>query len=200
MFLCIEGLDGAGKSTQAKMIYEALEYDGIKTILTREPGGTKVANLIREIIINEKMDELTEYLLFSASRRDHIVNLINPALKRGETVICDRFIDSSWAYQPNIKFNTRKNVDGDVVETKDSYIIPDMVFVLDISPEVAMERLKSRGNMNEFDKRTIEFFRNTRAEYLDRTLYQEHYYVIDASNSEDVIHKKILDIVRNIGY
>lgn len=199
-FIVLDGLDGAGKSTQAKMLHKALEQDGIKTILTREPGGTKVANLIREILINEKMDELTEYLLFSASRRDHIVNLINPALKRGETVICDRFIDSSWAYQPNINFNTRKNVDVDVSDTEDNYINPDIVFILDISPELAMERLNSRGNKNEFDKRSLDFFRNARTEYLDRVLYQTHYFLIDASRSEEIIHQEILDIVRNWVY
>ena len=196
-FIVLEGLDGAGKTTQAKMLHKALEQDGIKTILTREAGGTKVANLIRDILINEKIDELTEYLLFSAARRDHIVNLINPALRRGETVICDRFIDSSWAYQSNINFNTRKNVDGDVVDTKYNYITPDIVFILDITPEIAMERLNSRGNKNEFDKRSLDFFRNTRAEYLDRVLYQIHYFLIDASRSEEIIHQEILDIVRN---
>jgi len=190
-FVCLDGIDGGGKSTQAKLLYEYLIKDGFDCISTREPGGSPIADKIREVIINNKMDEVTEYLLFSAARREHMLTTIKPALEEGITVICDRFVDSSWVYQPNIPFNLREKVDREV--TFD--IMPDIVFILDIPAEIAMERSKARGKMNEFDNRSWEFFNNARNKYLQIAYQFDNYFIIDANRSMEEIQKEILDIM-----
>lgn len=194
MLICAEGIDGSGKSTQCKRLYESLK-ENHDVIITREPGGSPIADKIREVIINNKMDELTEYLLFSAARNEHMINTIIPALEKNKIVICDRFIDSTWVYQPNIPNNLRCEVDDEV--TQKGYF-SDITFILDIPTELAMERSKSRGNMNEFDNRSLDFFKNARNAYLNRAEGNESYHVINADRQQEEIAKEILDIVMSL--
>jgi dTMP kinase len=195
--LCsFEGIDGAGKSTQAKLLNDHLVKLGYNTLLTREPGGSPVADKIREVIINNKMDELTEYFLFCASRNEHLINTIIPALDQGKIVICDRYIDSTRVYQPNYEIFIQKNKAVSRYNYTDNCIQPYFTFIIDIPAEFAMERSKNRGNTNEFDNRGLEFFINARNKYID--IYNknvEGIFLINGYQDEKDVHLDILQIL-----
>ena len=147
LFISVEGGDGSGKSTQLGYIKGYLEEKGISNIFTREPGGTEISEKIRDIILdpdNTEMADITEALLFAASRGQHVAEKIKPALEKGITVVCDRFVDSSIAYQ-----GYGRGL-GDVVrivnEPAVSGCMPDVTFFLDITPEDAMARISKRGH------------------------------------------------------
>lgn len=163
IFITVEGGDGAGKSTQLANIKTYMEERGISAIFTREPGGTEIAEKIREIILdpeNEGMEPLTEALLYAASRAEHVRKIIAPALEDGLTVVCDRFVDSSIAYQ-----GYGREL-GDIVEMINAPAVngymPDLTIFLDLEPEVAMGRISNRGHdrleieTNDFHERVHE--------------------------------------------
>lgn len=163
IFITVEGGDGAGKSTQLANIKTYMEERGISAIFTREPGGTEIAEKIREIILdpeNEGMEPLTEALLYAASRAEHVRKIIAPALEDGLTVVCDRFVDSSIAYQ-----GYGREL-GDIVEMINAPAVngymPDLTIFLDLEPEVAMNRISNRGHdrleieTNDFHERVHE--------------------------------------------
>ena len=157
MFITFEGIDGCGKTTQARMLADRLEKAGNKVLMTREPGGTEFAEKIKSIIKDPsiKIDGLTEYLLFASARADHIEKVIKPALKENIIVICDRFIDSSYAYQ-----GYGKNVDLEFINNTNKFIIgylyPDLTFYIDISPKEAMKRIEFRNEFRNETKDRLE--------------------------------------------
>ena len=157
MFITFEGIDGCGKTTQARMLADRLEKAGNKVLMTREPGGTEFAEKIKSIIKDPsiKIDGLTEYLLFASARADHIEKVIKPALKENIIVICDRFIDSSYAYQ-----GYGKNVDLEFIINTNKFIIgdlyPDLTFYIDISPKEAMKRIEFRNEFRNETKDRLE--------------------------------------------
>ena len=173
MFITFEGIDGCGKTTQAKLLAESLEKAGYKVLITREPGGTEFADKIRSIVKDSsiKIDGLTEYLLFASARADHIEKVIKPALKENIIVICDRFIDSSYAYQ-----GYGKNVDLEFIINTNKFIIgdlyPDLTFYIDISPKEAMKRIEFRNefrneNNDRLETNNLGFFMSVVDGYYD---------------------------------
>ncbi len=201
MFITFEGPDGAGKSTIIKLVHEKLLQDGFNIVLTREPGGTPIAEKIRDIILdnsNQALDARTEALLYAASRRQHLVEKIWPALKEGKIVLCDRFLDSSLAYQGGGRNLGVKNVlNINLFATENTY--PDLTLFFDVSPEVGLARVskdKKRvadrlDNENEnFHDKVYKTFKEIVEQNKNRIV------VIDASKSIDEVVETIYKIIK----
>ena len=192
LFITFEGGEGSGKSTALRIIAERLEKEGIPFILTREPGGTPISEEIREVILDKKntaMDPRTEALLYAASRRQHLVEKVWPALKEGKLVLCDRYLDSSLAYQGgarNLGIDAVLNIN--LFATEETY--PDLTLLFDIEPKLGLERIAANKGreVNRLDLEKISFHegvRNTFHELAKR--YPERYVVVDASKSIDEV-------------
>lgn len=201
MFITFEGPDGAGKSTIIKLVHEKLLQDGFNIVLTREPGGTPIAEKIRDIILdnsNQALDARTEALLYAASRRQHLVEKIWPALKEGKIVLCDRFLDSSLAYQGGGRNLGVENVlSVNLFATENTY--PDLTLFFDVSPEVGLARVskdKKRvadrlDNENEnFHDKVYKTFKEIVEQNKNRIV------VIDASKSIDEVVETTYKIIK----
>ena len=198
MFITFEGIDGCGKSTIISKIVELLERTGYKVVATREPGGTKISEKIREIIIKSKnMDSITEGLLYASARRQHIVEKIIPSLKEKKIVISDRYIDSSLAYQGiGRKIGIKQIL---VINSINNKILwPDITFFLDVDPKVALERIKKRDKDNDrFDEESIVFYSEVRKAFLQiAKKYKNRIIVIDANRDKQVIIKEIFEKIK----
>lgn len=157
-FITLEGIDGSGKSTQAKLLYQHLQEKGCRVLLTREPGGTNLAEEIRKVILTpgkEELDPMAEILLYAASRAQHVNNLIRPALEAGQIVISERFVDSSLAYQGYGLGRDLKLI-KEINNLATGDIRPDLTFLLDSAPETSGERLERRSKANGRDSDRIE--------------------------------------------
>ena len=192
LFLTIEGPDGSGKSTQIGFITEVLQSRGYETVLTREPGGTQIGEKICDIILdkeNREMDSMTETMLYAASRAQHVAQIIKPALEAGKAVICDRFVDSSIAYQGY----GRKL--GDSVTYINEYAImgcvPDITFLMKIPPDRSMDRITS-GSRDRLELEKMEFHRRVYEGYMElEKLYPARITGIDAGRSIEEIKEEI---------
>ena len=200
MFITVEGPEGSGKSSACKRIYEELLHRGYDVILTREPGGIPIAESIREIILNKKnteMDARTEALLYAAARRQHLVQKVWPALKAGKIVLCDRFIDSSLAYQGGARGLGVDEVLGiNLFATEGT--LPDLTLLFDIEPEIGLARIaKNQGReVNRLDLEGLDFHYTVRNTFLDLAhRYENRFSVIDASLSEEEVYQKALQVV-----
>lgn len=200
MFITVEGPEGSGKSSACKRIYEELLHRGYDVILTREPGGIPIAESIREIILNKKnteMDARTEALLYAAARRQHLVQKVWPALKEGKIVLCDRFIDSSLAYQGGARGLGVDEVLGiNLFATEGT--LPDLTLLFDIEPEIGLARIaKNQGReVNRLDLEGLDFHHTVRNTFLDLAhRYENRFSVIDASLSEEEVYQKALQVV-----
>lgn len=200
MFITVEGPEGSGKSSACKRIYEELLHRGYDVILTREPGGIPIAESIREIILNKKnteMDARTEALLYAAARRQHLVQKVWPALKAGKIVLCDRFIDSSLAYQGGARGLGVDEVLGiNLFATEGT--LPDLTLLFDIEPEIGLARIaKNQGReVNRLDLEGLDFHHIVRNTFLDLAhRYENRFSVIDASLSEEEVYQKALQVV-----
>lgn len=193
-FITIEGPEGAGKTTVFHHLAAMLSEEGVDLITTREPGGIRISERIREVILNpehEEMDGKTEALLYAAARRQHLVEKIEPALKEGKVVLCDRFIDSSLAYQ-----GYARGLGIDEVLTINQFAIgrtmPDLTLFFDIDPETGLERIaQNKGReVNRLDSESISFHHKVCEGYKEvLKRYPERMAIIDASQSlEDVIN------------
>jgi dTMP kinase len=170
-FITFEGIDGSGKSTQARLLADHLRAAGREVVLTREPGGSEGAEAIRRLLVEGdpgRWSAETELLLFTAARRDHLERTIRPALDRGATVICDRFVDSTRVYQGTTR--------GDLAETVDRLhamiikLMPDLTFVIDTEPEQALERTAARaGTEARFEGFGLDFQRRLREGFIALT-------------------------------
>jgi len=155
-FITFEGLEGSGKSTQVKMLYDYLRSKNIKTILTREIGGVKSSEAIRDIVVNRELLPMSELMLVMAARYEHIQKLILPKLLEGYTVICDRFIDSTACYQgidQGVGIEKVYRLHRELMFN----LMPDTTFFIDIKPEVALSRALSRNDNNKFEQKSLEF-------------------------------------------
>ena len=202
LFIVFEGVEGCGKSYQSKRLFKNLKKKKIKAILTREPGGTKSAELIRTLILKdyfngnkgEKFDKYTDTLLYLAARNEHIKNKINPALKNKKIVICDRFIDSTFAYQVYGKGIRKKFID-----TIHRYILnglrPNLTFVLKVSPKSSRLRLKKRRTKNRYDNFSQVFYTKAQKSFLNIARNKKNYFILDSSINDNELEKKILSIV-----
>ena len=193
LFITFEGGEGSGKSSALKLLDERLRREGYETVLTREPGGTPIAEQIRNVILdkaNTKMDARTEALLYAASRRQHLVEKVWPALKEGKLVLCDRYLDSSLAYQGGARGLGIDNVlNVNLFATEGTY--PDLTLLFDIEPEIGLARIASNASreVNRLDLEKIEFHRGVRKTFLELAArYPNRYVIIDASKTlEEVV-------------
>ncbi|HBM70492.1 MAG TPA: dTMP kinase [Firmicutes bacterium] len=185
-FITFEGGEGSGKTTVIKEVAKRLENEGYKLILTREPGGTPIAEEIRNVILDKKntnMDPRTEALLYAASRRQHLVEKIWPALKRGEIVFCDRYLDSSLAYQGGARgLGIDEVLLINMFATEGSY--PNLTLLFDIEPELGLQRINANSNreVNRLDLEKLDFHKKVREYFhLLAKRYPNRYLIIDAS-------------------
>lgn len=193
MFISFEGGEGSGKSTAIKTIVDRLQKRGYDVLLTREPGGTPISEEIREVILNNAntdMDPMTEALLFAAARRQHVVECIKPALKEGKMVLCDRYVDSSLAYQGAARgLGVKKVYDINMYATEG--LLPDITIFFDIDPEKGLERISEHASsreINRLDTEKIQFHESVRKAFKDLAKeYPERYVIIDASLSPEAV-------------
>jgi len=195
-FITFEGGEGAGKTTQAKMLAEALEGAGIETLMTREPGGTFGAEAIRDLVLEGTSDRwsgMTELLLMYAARLDHVEKLIKPALERGVWVISDRFSDSSMAYQGYARELGPERVRALHEAVMDSFE-PDLTILFDIDPILAQKRVETRGEeLSRFDAESIAFHNILREAFLNiAEANAERIFTVDAAASRDGVQTRIL--------
>ena len=201
-FITFEGGEGTGKSTQCRELASALEKEGIHCLLTREPGGSPGAEEIRNLLVNGdkgRWDSLTEMLLFMAARRNHLETRILPAMREGKVVICDRFLDSTLAYQGYGYGKNQETIDAinSVYHLIAGDFYPDLTIVLDIDPAQGLKRSFDRvGNTEKrFESMDLSFHQNLRQGFLDLAKNNSRYTVIDATASIEYIHEKILKLV-----
>ncbi len=194
-FISFEGGEGAGKTTQAKHLQKALEDAGQEVLVTREPGGTFGAELIRDLVLSgshERWSGMTELLLMYAARLDHVEKLIKPALKRGVWVLCDRFADSSMAYQ-----GYARGLGPERVAAVDKVVLggfkPDLTFLFDIDPILALKRVHTRGeDLSRFDTENLDFHKTLRQAFLDIAVEQkDRFRVLDATQSREATAQRI---------
>lgn len=202
MFITFEGVEGCGKTTIINMIYEKLKSMNFDVIHVREPGGVKISEQIRNIILdksNTEIDDRCEALLFAASRRQLLVEKIFPALKVNKIVICDRFVDSSLAYQGGGK---RLGIDNvlniNLFATENS--LPNLTILFDIDPELGLKRIakNSEREINRLDLQKIDFYNRVRDAYLYlANANKDRYQIIDASKSIEEVYNTTLEIILN---
>ncbi len=196
IFITFEGGEGSGKTTVIKKVQEKLEKLSIRTLVTREPGGNHLEfqKEIRRIIMeNKDLDLMTELLLFSADRREHITKVIKPALANGDMVISDRYADSTTVYQGVVK-GLSKSIVGTVNKIVTADAIPHLTFIFDIDPEVAQERMtKNQRKRNRFDDENLDFHHKVRKAFLDLAKKDPvRYKVIDASKPVEEVYKQVM--------
>jgi dTMP kinase len=197
LFLTFEGGEGSGKSTQAKLLHQAYVNSGIESILTREPGGTDSAESIRNLLLHGESNFLpiTELLLHNASRYEHAKTKIIPALKEKKTVICDRFVDSTMAYQ-GYGHKVGKKTPALLHNILMEGLAPNITFILDIDPKVGLERAKSKSKHDNYEKLDLEFHTRVRNGFLDiANMAKYRCILIKSTNKIADIHKKIIDEV-----
>ena len=201
-FIVFEGVEGCGKSFQSKKLFNRLKKKRIDTILTREPGGTKSSELIRNLILKdyfsnkkiEKFDKYTDTLLYLAARNEHIKNKIRPALLKKKIVICDRFTDSTLAYQVY-----GKKVDKSFIDNIHKKILigikPHLVFVLKVSKKSSRKRLNKRRTKNRYDNFAQSFYTKAQKSFIKLAKNKKNYFVLNSSNNDSHLEKKIFNIV-----
>ena len=204
LFIVFEGVEGCGKSFRCKKLLNNLKKKNLSTLLTREPGGTKSAELIRNLILkdyfnkenkkNEKFNKYTDTLLYLAARNEHIKNKIKPALKKKTIVICDRFTDSTLAYQvfgKKVNINFINNIHKYILEG----IKPDITFVLKVSSRASRKRLNERKSRNRYDNFNQSFYTKAQKSFLQIAKNKKNYFILESSNNDNVLEKKIFNIV-----
>ncbi|MFV0379218.1 MAG: dTMP kinase [Anaerorhabdus sp.] len=198
-FITFEGPDGSGKTTVSKAVYEHLKEMGVDAIYTREPGGIDIAEQIRNVILdprNTAMDQRTEALLYAASRRQHLVELVLPALKKNQIVLCDRFVDSSLAYQG---FGRHLGIDEvfNINYFATDGLMPDKTIFLDLSAEEGLKRIENRVYKDRLDQESLNFHFDVVKGYQEVVKrFSDRMVVIDASkNSEEVINEALVAVM-----
>ena len=199
LFLTLEGAEGVGKSTNIGFITAHLEENGIEYILTREPGGTLIAEEIRELLLavhDEPMSELSELLLVFAARAQHIEAQIEPALAAGKWVVCDRFTDATFAYQGYGRGLSLEKIEQ-LQAMVQGTLRPDLTIILDLDPSVGMERASNRGELDRIEQEQQSFFHRVRQGYLDIAKAEpERCLVIDASKPLEQVKLDLLKALK----
>lgn len=201
-FITIEGPEGSGKTTVAKKVVEKLNEEGINAIYTREPGGVGIAEKIRDIILdvnNTNLDKRSEALLYAASRRQHLIEKVIPALNEGKVVICDRFVDSSLAYQ-----GYAREIGIDEVYAINMFAIdgkmPDLTILLDIDPQVGLDRVMQnrQEEINRLDLEGIAFHKKVHKGYeIIKEKYKERFTLVNGNNSKEQVFDDVYNVVKN---
>lgn len=201
LFISFEGGEGGGKSTQIRLLSERLQAEGRTILQTREPGGTPLGEAVRNLLQHDKagegMHSLAELMLFAASRTQHVHQKIRPAIERGEIVLCDRFMDSTTAYQ-----GAARKLDPEIVSTINQIAVdsvrPDMTILIDLDPQVGMSRVRARSNgkLDRMEQEAIEFFEAVRAGYLKLAAAEpERFLVLDGSETIESLQAQIWEAV-----
>jgi len=200
-FIVFEGVEGCGKSFQSNKLLNNLKKKKISTILTREPGGTETAELIRNLILKDyfkklkrdKFDKYTDTLLYLAARNEHVKNKIIPSLKKKKVVICDRFVDSTIAYQVYGKKVSLKFI-NDIHKIILGKLKPNLTFVLKVRPNVSKKRLKKRKSKNRYDNFPQSFYDKAQKSFLKISKNKKNYFVLDSSLNDSSLENEILKI------
>lgn len=204
-FITFEGIDGAGKSTHITALADALRAQGREVTLTREPGGTPLAEKLRELLLHEAMDPLSEALLMFAARRDHLRQVIEPALAKGQVVLCDRFTDATFAYQGH-----GRGFDLEVLETLERWVQtrddglgvrqPDLTLWFDVPPEVAAKRLAGVRSPDKFEALPVTFFARVAAGYGERMVRDPARFArVDAQQSIEQVWSDVRNACQQRG-
>ena len=197
-FISFEGIDGAGKSTHIAFVAELLAARGKTVVSSREPGGTAVGEKLREMLLHEKMHLETEALLMFASRREHLAQVIEPALARGDWVISDRFTDASFAYQGGGRGLERAKLEA-LEHWVHPHLQPDLTLLFDVPLDVARARLDATRTLDKFEQEQAAFFSACRNEYLRRAAqFAQRVVVIDSTHSIVAIRAQISLIVEKL--
>lgn len=201
MFITIEGVEGSGKSSTMKKVVERLKKEGYQIVTTREPGGTPIAEQIRNIILdvnNTNLDARAEALLYAASRRQHLIEKVWPNLRDGKIVICDRYIDSSLAYQGGARHLGIENIINiNMFATENTW--PDLTLLFDIDPEIGLRRIAQNNNreVNRLDLEKLDFHRNVRKTFLELAKkYPNRYVIIDSSKPQNEVENETYKIIK----
>jgi dTMP kinase len=205
LFITFEGIDGAGKSSHIDTLAAALHAQGREVALTREPGGTPLAEKLRALVLNDAMDPLAEALLMFAARRDHLQQVIEPALAAGKAVLCDRFTDATFAYQ-----GAGRGFDIAVLGQLERWVQalpgggirqPDLTLWFDLAPEIAAQRLAGARLPDKFESQPVEFFRRVAAGYAARQDGQPGRFArIDAAQPREAVGRDVLAALRARGW
>ncbi|WP_422682909.1 dTMP kinase [Candidatus Methylopumilus universalis] len=197
-FITFEGVDGAGKSTHIDEVISFLESQKIAVKRTREPGGTKLGEKLRELLLHDEMDPETETLLMFAARRQHIAEVIKPALDEGVFVVSDRFTDATYAYQYG-----GKQVAYSKIQTLEAWVHPDLkadlTLLFDLPVEISIDRLKKNRTPDKFEKESEAFFNRLRNVYLD--LARQHpnrYKIINANQPIETVSHDVIEAIKTI--
>ena len=202
-FIVFEGVEGCGKSYQSKKLYDKLKKLKVNAILTREPGGTKSSELIRNLILKdyfikdskEKFDKYTDTLLYLAARNEHIKNKIKPAFQKKKVVICDRFIDSTIAYQvygKKVDINFINNIHKKILQG----ITPNIVFVLKVSMASSKKRLKKRKTKNRYDNFSQSFYKKAQNAFIKLAKNRKNYFTLNSSLNDNSLEVEIFNITK----
>lgn len=197
-FITLEGMDGAGKSTHISSIISLLKQRSVEVVSTREPGGTELGERLRELLLHEAMHPETETLLMFAARREHIAQVIAPALARGAYVLSDRFTDATYAYQCGAK-----GVNALKIEQMEQWVQdglqPDMTLLFDVPVEVSMQRLSAAREPDKFERESADFFTRIRNAYLERARQNpERFKVIDSNRPLDEVAQSVMQAIASL--
>lgn len=200
LFISFEGIDGAGKSTHIAGLAETFRNQGRQVTLTREPGGTALAEQLREMVLNQAMDPLTEALLIFAARRDHLKQVIEPALARGNVVLCDRFTDATFAYQGGgrcFDLSVLKQLEQWVQAQPDHTLRqPDLTFWFALDPAIAAERLAGARVPDRFESQPVEFFKRVHQGYENRAQAEPQRFArLDAAQTRHAVWQQITRVL-----
>ena len=197
-FITLEGMDGAGKSTHIPNIITALKARGVEVVSTREPGGTRLGEQLRALLLHDAMHPETETLLMFAARREHIANVIEPALKRGAYVLSDRFTDATYAYQCGAKGVASTKI-KQLEKWVQGNLQPDMTLLFDVPVEISMKRLSSAREPDKFEREDAKFFEKLRQAYLTRAKENPaRFRVIDANQTLDKVKAEVNKMLEEI--
>lgn len=197
-FITFEGLDGAGKSTHIQAVVDFLRQQGRTVVSTREPGGTPLGEKLRSIVLSEPMDLETETLLMFAGRREHVAKIIEPALSRGDWVVCDRFTDATYAYQGGGRGVDRQRILA-LEEWVHGRLQPDLTILFDVPLEVARARMAGSRDLDRFEREHADFHERVRQSYLERArAHPARIRVIDGARTVDEIREMVEEIVATI--
>lgn len=194
LFISFEGIDGSGKSTIIQKVYKHFKEINVDVMLTREPGGNVIAEKIRDIILDVEhstMDDRTEALLYAASRRQHLIEKILPALKQGTLVLCDRFVDSSIAYQGyGRQIGPKEVLDINLFAIEDH--MPDKTFFLDVDVQTGLNRIETRNNLDRLEIEGSEFFKRVYDGYQNIVHENDRILIVDGTDTIENISQEII--------
>jgi len=199
-FISFEGIDGAGKSSHIQALADWLTARGQRVVTTREPGGTELAERLRELVLHTAMDALTEALLVFAARRDHLLRVIEPALARGDTVLCDRFTDASFAYQGG-----GRGFDRDVLQQLESWVQqgrqPDLTLWFHLDPALAAQRRQAVRAPDRFEQQDLAFFERVHSGYARREAQAPQRFArLDAAAPREQVWAALIATVAGRGW